>query len=146
VGGGAGMRANKAGKIAEETIASILMANGMTFRRQQPVGPSIYPGQICHADFVISNLRAFPNGLAVESKWQASDGSIDEKFPYLVSNIKRGYRMPAIVVVHGGLCRLGAWTWIKAEVDGDRLVAVYRLEEFLKWAMQSEQCEVETIA
>ena len=69
--------------------------------RQSPVGTSIY-GTPLAADFIIYGADTFPHGLAIESKWQHAQGSVDEKLPYLVLNIREGYRVPAIIVADGG--------------------------------------------
>jgi len=135
------MNPNAAGKIAENIIADILRGVGLHYRRQVEVGESIYPGQVLHADFLVTNLVAFPDGLAIESKWQDRPGSIDEKFPCVELNIRTRYRVPAIVVVHGAGCRPGALQWFRNQCDGVQLVAVLRLEEFVSWAIRSPKYE-----
>jgi hypothetical protein len=124
----------KAGLIAEDVIAGVLRGLELKFDRQVILGLSIY-GTRLHADFVIRNLADFPQGLALESKWQTSNGTSDEKFPYVVENIRRAYPIPAIVLVCGGGCRPGARDWLRSRCDGQQLVAVYSLEEFIAWAM-----------
>lgn len=111
---------------------------GVAYQRQTIVGVSIFESPI-HADFLLTNIVAFPQGLAVESKWQHSDGSIDEKFPCLVDNILHQYTVPAVVVIHGGKCRPGALAWLLRQIDGEHLIAVLSLEEFMKWAMQAQK-------
>lgn len=128
------MNANEAGRVAEDSVAGVLQAVGIIFDRQVLIGESIYEGQELYADFICRNLAEFPNGLILESKWQGRQGTIDEKFPYLVLNIQTRYPFPAIVIVHGGGCRPGALCWIRERCD-HRLIAVLRFEEFMKWAM-----------
>jgi hypothetical protein len=101
--------------------------------RQCPVGTSIY-GTPVFADFVISGAPTWPRGLAIESKWQHAQGSVDEKLPFLVLSIKAGYRVPAIIVADGGGHRPEALRWLRAQVDGQQLLAVLSLVEFLTWA------------
>lgn len=102
------------------------------FVAQYPIGPSIYNLPL-NADFWIFGAPLFPNGLAIEVKWQQSTGSVDEKFPYLVHNIKECYPCPAIVIADGGGQRSGALQWLRAQA-GDNLLAVFSLAEFLAWA------------
>ena len=120
-------------------MAEILRGVGLTFDQQVAVGDSIYKPQKLRADFVVRNLVWFPRGLAIESKWQDSAGSIDEKFPYLALNIQTRYTVPAIVIVAGGACRAGALEWLRDQCDGERLVDVFHLEEFISWAFRSEK-------
>lgn len=85
-------------------------------------------------DFYIEPTVAYPAGLAIESKWQASTGSVDEKYPYLWLNIMERFPCPAIVVLDGGGFKSGSEQWLRGKVDGVKLLAVCRLGEFLWWA------------
>ncbi len=102
------------------------------FVAQYPIGHSIY-GLPLLADFWIKGAPGFPEGLALEVKWQQSQGSVDEKFPYLVLNIQQCYPCPAVVIADGGGQRPGALHWLRAQT-GDNLLAVYSLAEFLAWS------------
>lgn len=127
-----GSLANNSGRIAEKTIIHVLECHGINVNRQVTIGSNIYnhPMKI---DCVAYGFGRYPNGLAIESKWQSSSGSVDEKFPYLVLNIKERYIIPTIIVVHGGACRQGAIDWLRTQIDGEKLIGVFRLEEFMKW-------------
>lgn len=127
-----GAQANRSGQMAEDTICSILRNRGYTFERQAYIGPSIY-GHPMRADILIVTGPEFPNGFAIESKWQDQGGSVDEKFPYLVLNIKEQSPHPTVVVYGGGGAKPGAIAWLKRQVGGN-LLAVLSLEEFLSWA------------
>jgi hypothetical protein len=83
---------------------------------------------------VVHGADTFPQGLAIESKWQHAQGSVDEKLPYLVSNIREGYHVPAVIVADGGGHRPEALRWLRGQVDGTHLVGVFSLVEFLTWA------------
>ena len=133
------MKANKSGHVTENLIADILRGVGLDYQRQVLVGQSIYEPYVLRSDFVVTNLAAFPLGLAIESKWQDRQGSVDEKFPFLAMNIKTRYRVPAIVVVAGGSCRPGALDWLRRQCDGSQLIAVVSLDEFISWALRSEK-------
>lgn len=86
-----------------------------------------------YCDFYVVDIPEFPHGLAIESKWQGSGGSADEKFPYLVENIRTQYPCPAIIIVAGGGCKPGAEAWLRRQIDKKTLYGVFNLEEFLLW-------------
>jgi len=102
------------------------------FVAQYPIGLSIY-GLPLFTDFWVQGASGFPNGLAIEVKWQQSQGSVDEKFPYLALNILQCYPCSALVIADGGGQRLGALHWLRGQVAGN-LLAVFSLAEFLAWA------------
>ena len=102
------------------------------FVPQFPIGASIY-GLPLLTDFWVRGAPGFPDGLAIEVKWQQSTGSVDEKFPYLVLNIQQCYPCPAIVVADGGGQRPGALHWLRGQVSGN-LLGIFSLAEFLAWA------------
>ena len=102
------------------------------FIAQYPIGHSIY-GLPLFTDFWVRGAAGFPNGLAIEVKWQQSTGSVDEKFPYLALNIRECYPCPALVIADGGGQRPGALHWLRGQVAGN-LMAVFTLAEFLAWA------------
>jgi len=131
-----GQKANATGREAEDIIGGVLMRKGCHVERQVDIGPSIYDTPIC-ADFRVFGLRQYPNGLIIECKWQSATGSVDEKFPYLVRNIKEVFPLPTIIVLSGGGYKPGAENWLRHQVD-HQLVAVMNLEEFITWMMDAE--------
>lgn len=126
-----GSFANKTGNVAERIIACILSERGYHIKRQYPIGTSIYNHKL-KCDFFISNVTGFPAGLIIESKWQDVGGSADEKFPYLVMNIKERYPCPAIVVVGGDGSKPGAIEWLINQTDA-KLLSVFSVEEFMSY-------------
>ena len=128
-----GSRANSNGASAENAIFDILARKGHTPERQKNIGLGIY-GTALRADIYLGTVRRYPDGLIIESKWQESPGSVDEKLPYLVENIRICYPCPTMIVVGGGGMRSPAMAWLKRQADGNRLIAVLTLEEFLTWA------------
>ncbi len=129
-----GSRANKSGRTAESILQHTLELQGFSVQSQYKIGHNIYGGML-RIDLFVRNTLSFPNGLAIESKWQDVNGSADEKLPYLVQNIRQCYPCPTIVVLQGGGIRQGAIQWIKSQID-DKLIGVYSLEEFISWAMR----------
>jgi hypothetical protein len=102
------------------------------FVAQFPIGYSIY-GLPLFSDFWVRGAASLPEGLAIEVKWQQSTGSVDEKFPYLMLNIRECYPCPSIVIADGGGQRPGALQWLRSQVGGN-LLAVFSLAEFVAWA------------
>lgn len=131
------MKRSGAGIDAEKFLAGAMTGLGIDYTRQVPMGRTIFATKR-RVDFVIHNLRAYPLGLAVESKWQTTRGTIEQKFPYVWESIKT-YPIPAVVVVHGGGCLPGAIAWLRARCDGQHFVGVFTLEEFVSWVMHSEK-------
>jgi hypothetical protein len=127
-----GRAANRAGRTAEQVIAAVLQSRGVSCLRQHPLCLGIY-GTTVRADFYVPALPDFPNGLAIESKWQDVNGSADEKLPYLVANISECYPCPTIIVIDGGGFREGAIVWVRTKIDRRSLYAVHTLAEFVSW-------------
>jgi len=129
-----GQKANHTGQTCEQVISTVLIAQAYRVQRQVSVGNGIY-GTPIKADFWVSGVPGFDDGLIIESKWQGSGGSVDEKFPYLVRNIKECYPCPTIIVLGGGGYRSGAERWMRSRVGG-KLLAVMSIEEFISWVIQ----------
>lgn len=129
-----GARANSSGQFAERMVEEMLKAKGWSFRRQVVVGVSIY-GHRLRADIVVDPRPSIPKGLVIECKWQDVPGSVDEKFPYVVENIRAdAYKHPVVVIIGGGKAKLGAVRWLAMQQLSEcRLVGVFGIEEFMKW-------------
>ena len=54
--------------------------------------------------------------IVIQCKWQASDGSIDEKYPFEVLSIQLN-EFPTIIVLDGGGYNKGAEMWLKGQVE-----------------------------
>ncbi|MCU0492428.1 MAG: hypothetical protein MUD01_12610 [Chloroflexaceae bacterium] len=154
---GRSLRAEGTGSVAEATIRGMLIGRGYAelrpkdlleapavqeslfakprpsriFVAQRPMGQGIYSTPI-FADFWLSGPADFAHGLAIEVKWQQSGGSVDEKFPYLVENIRHCYPCDTVIVADGGGQRAGALAWLRRQVGGN-LLGVFSLSEFLAW-------------
>lgn len=127
-----GQRANMTGRRAESTIYCIVKELGYRVERQYPACIGIHGGQI-NVDFYIHPTDRFPRGLIIESKWQETPGSADEKFCFLVENIRSRYPAPTLIVYGGGGARPGMVEWMKRQADGQRIYAVLAFEEFITW-------------
>ena len=151
-----GTRANFTGKQLEGVIDGILKNKGYTlvktkdfpilkevgsraaevneriFSRQYPLCKSVYDTDI-KCDFVLYYPQKHSDGLVIEAKWQQSGGSVDEKYPFLVLNIKEKYPYPTVIVLDGGGYKKTAEEWLRAQVDS-KLIHVFNMQEFLIWA------------
>ncbi|HML74908.1 MAG TPA: hypothetical protein PKB02_10480 [Anaerohalosphaeraceae bacterium] len=144
-----GTKANKTGRKLEQFITHTLEDLGYKhvdkkdFEKSRILGQPIYTRQlyICksiynteiHCDFIIYHPDKHPDCLAIESKWQQSSGSVDEKFPYLVHNIKEMYPCKAIIIIDGGGYKPAAEIWLRKQID-QKLLKVFSMAEFQKWS------------
>jgi DNA adenine methylase len=70
--------------------------------------------------------------LVIESKWQQSGGSVDEKYPYMVLNLKEQSPVQSIVVVDGNGQKAGSVKWLRQQTD-QKLLHVLSMAEFQRW-------------
>ena len=146
-----GQRANRTGNKLEKFIENVLKESGYTefignkrqafenrksiggkqYIKQLVVGPTIYDSER-KVDFMIFNKEKFPDGLIIESKWQQSSGSVDEKYPFLFFNIMKT-EVPTIVLLDGGGYKPTAMKWLKGQVNlQGALIGVWNMVEFQK--------------
>ena len=71
--------------------------------------------------------------MVIQAKWQQSKGSVDEKFPFLIINLKEKNPFQSLVVIDGGGYRSDAITWMKEQID-DKLIGVFSYSEFMIWS------------
>jgi hypothetical protein len=102
------------------------------YTKQISIGNSIYNTPI-KSDFMIRHPDKWPDKVIIECKWQQIAGSVDEKYPYTVQNIKEKYPCPAIVLLDGGGYKPGAKNWLCEQIDGSQLIAVFNMSEFTRW-------------
>ena len=143
-------QANYTGSVLERFILSRLDERGYTYiprnrfvsarilgqpiyTRKFHVGQSIY-GTAQYCDFITYHPERWPDNLIIESKWQQSGGSVDEKYPYLVLNIQIQYQCPTILVLDGGGYKQGAESWIRSQVGRGNFRHVFNMPEFATWA------------
>ena len=130
--GSQGRKAVRAGETAETFIYQMFRQRGYPVERQVEIGLNIY-GYPTRCDFIVRRLPGLAAGLIIESKWQQAGGSVDEKYPFLVANIRAWYPHPTIILADGGGARPGAIQWLRSQVDGRKLIGVYSFSELIKW-------------
>lgn len=146
-----GTKANKTGSKLELYIENHLKDNRYTFTSSRNFKTALYLQQPIYAkqmylckgiyetriygDFVIFHPEKHPNCLIIESKWQQTGGTADEKLPYTIMNIKEKYPYPTILVIDGGGYRKGALDWVRKQIGG-KLNDVFNMSDFQKWANQ----------
>lgn len=82
--------------------------------------------------------------IRIECKWQQSNGSVDEKFPYLYLNcIEAMPEKEIVIIIDGGGAKPGSVTWLKnavkekkytSDINNDKTIRVFTLSEFIVWA------------
>lgn len=142
-------KASKTGQILEKFVASLLLdkdyvqikpaktflamreLNQPIFAQQFTVGESIYkkPRKV---DFILYHPELWVDCLVIECKWQASSGSVDEKYPFLVENIEYG-DYPTIVILDGGGYTEGASEWLRSQSGTDKFLYVFNQGEFQRF-------------
>lgn len=144
-----GAQANRTGNRLENFVEHALIAEGYTqfpdhkeqlfvnrknvggkqYAKQVPCGMSIYETKR-KCDFLVINKEKFPDDLIIECKWQQSNGSVDEKYPFTLFNIFK-IGVPTIILLDGGGYKPSAMKWLKDQVDPNRaLIGVYSMTEF----------------
>lgn len=140
-------KANKTGRVLEDTIARTLDSKGYEavhwkkfeaskyleqpiYSTQYQCGTCIY-GKIKRVDFVLYHPQKHKNCLIIECKWQQIRGSVDEKYPYLVINIQKRYPYKSIILLDGEGYSSKAGKWLKKQ-KGNNLIDVLNIAEFLK--------------
>lgn len=101
------------------------------YSRQYYLGRNIYESNI-FCDFILYHPQKFPNCLIIETKWQQTGGSVDEKYPFLIINIQEKYPHRTILLLDGGGYKKGAEVWLRNQVGGN-LLEVFSMAEFQTW-------------
>lgn len=106
------------------------------YARQCEAGRDIY-GKMRRVDFLVYHPRKWPQSLVIQCKWQASSGSVEEKYPFEVQSIQQvGY--PAIIILDGGGYSRGAEQWLKAQAGKNNLKHVFSQGDFQRFVSRGE--------
>lgn len=154
-----GCRANRNGKGLEGQIRQTLLHHGyveldddkkrvlivedtlpMTdskkwFVSQASIEKNLY-GSRFRSDFFIYNSEKYPAGMHIESKWQGSQGSVDEKYVFTALSLK-AISVPSLLVLDGGGARQGAIKWLRSQATGKKGFRFMTFIEFMRWAQKN---------
>lgn len=108
--------------------------------RQPIFAQQVFTGQNIYAkerrvDFILYHPRKWANCLVIQCKWQASAGSVDEKFPFEVECIAHD-AFPCIIILDGGGYSDGAKTWLMGQRGQRNLIDVMDQGGFMRWQTQ----------
>ena len=138
-----GAIANRQGNILEQQVRQAFASHGfreVAFAEYEKLASgSTLPGVPGHRGVTEFLAVSASRGLAIriECKWQQSQGSVDEKFPYLYLNcIQAMPEREIILLIDGNGYKPGALAWLKQAVASQdaTLIHVFNLVEFLVWA------------
>jgi len=154
-----GALASNQGKILEKTVESTFSAKGfeVTKYRAWDKDRSKYGEELLLENCPFKNIynhdgntefllrsKKFNCEIRIECKWQQSNGSVDEKFPYLYLNcIEAMPENEIVIIIDGGGAKAGAVKWLKntieskkytSEENNNKNIHVFSLVEFIKWA------------
>ena len=106
--------------------------NQPIYARQCHTGRDLY-GKRRRVDFILYHPQKWPDSLVIQCKWQASSGSVEEKYPFEVLSIEvDGY--PTIILLDGGGYSNGAKQWLKGQTRRNQLKHVFNLGDFQRFA------------
>lgn len=145
-----GARANRRGRTLENAVNDLLSEEyeqvtpsrffalrdlrQPIFAEQCQIGRDIY-GKNRRVDFILYHPHRWPECLVIQCKWQASTGSVEEKYPFEVLSIQLN-EFATIIVLDGGGYGRGAESWLKGQAGKNKLLHVLSLGEISKFHSQ----------
>jgi len=151
-----GQRAVLSGKILEGMIESMLLNSGYKkiekldlaenliqvkpnekwFCRQYNRIKGIYNVNL-RIDFFLMSPEKYPDGLAIEVKFQKVGGSVDEKYPFVILNmfeIFQQHNIKSVLFLEGKGYRKCALTWCLKQ-NCEVLTVIEGMENIISWVM-----------
>ncbi len=145
-----GARANRRGRTLENAINDLLSEDYQRvtsarffalrdlrqpiYAEQCVIGRDIY-SKNRRVDFILYHPQRWPDCLVIQCKWQASSGSIEEKYPFEVLSIQLN-EFPTIIVLDGGGYTKGSEMWLKGQAGKNKLLHVLSLGEISRFHSQ----------
>ena len=140
--------ANRSGQRLEAFIADVLNERDYLFvpsvrffparelaqpiyTRQCEIGKDIY-GKKRRVDLILYHPRLYPTCLVIQCKWQASTGSVEEKYAFEVLSIAQN-EFDTIIILDGGGYSDGAKQWLVNQAGKNRLLHVFTQGEFARF-------------
>lgn len=121
-----GRAANFTGRTLESRVAMLFDECGYT-KQRAPLGDAANPyyvqqsrqfrsiyGGVLRIDFYSWHPDKYPSGLVIECKSQETPGSVDEKYPYTLENLKET-GCAAILIIEGNGPKTGAIEWCRQQ-------------------------------
>ncbi len=106
------------------------------FSEQCPIGRDIY-GKNRRVDFILYHPQRWIDCLVIQCKWQASPGSVEEKYPFEVLSIQLN-EFETILVLDGGGYSKEATMWLKGQAGKNKLRHVFSLGELSRFRSQGQ--------
>lgn len=144
-----GRSANFTGRTLETRVAMLLDECGYA-KHREPLGDSRVPyyvpqsrqfrsiyNSVLRIDFYAWHPEKYPGGLVIECKSQESNGSVDEKYPYTLENLK-STGCAAILVVEGDGPKPGALEWCQRQADASDWFRFYHGYQAFRRAVMKE--------
>jgi hypothetical protein len=150
-----GARANKSGKILEDTIIPIMENYGFKvvsfsdweknmdkFGKELLLKNAPFTSIYDHkgrTEFLLKSEK-YNLEIRIECKWQSSPGSVDEKFPYLYLNCVEAMSEEfVIIVLDGDGYKEGAKKWLRDAIDNkkygnNKRIELFSTTDFIRWA------------
>ncbi|MCY4062709.1 MAG: hypothetical protein OXG53_10110 [Chloroflexi bacterium] len=97
------------------------------------IGKNIYNNSR-KGHFLLFHPQKWPKGLVVEVRWQGVNGTVDEKFPFIVMNIKRS-GLETVIVMGGEHLKPEVKSWVENQI-GYRLIEVFSPTGFQNWVLE----------
>ncbi|WP_029409769.1 PD-(D/E)XK nuclease superfamily protein [Treponema pedis] len=154
-----GALASNQGKILEKNVESTFSAKGFTIVKYRVwnKNKANYGDELLLENCPFKNIynhdgntefllksKKFNCEIRIECKWQQSNGSVDEKFPYLYLNcIEAMPEKEIVIIIDGGGAKAGSIEWLKntiqtkkytSDINNDKTIHVFNLTEFIQWA------------
>ena len=153
-----GAQANLNGKVFEDMLVPIFKANGFEVFYESEFKKKFPDGKVDFDRYILKNasyvtiynesgktefvIVAGTRRVRVETKYQASAGSVDEKYPYMLLNgIYQYPENEVIFVVDGGGYKAGAREWLQQHIDDNWLdykamgkkIQLMKIADFVNW-------------
>lgn len=139
-----GSSAARSGRAVELGICGFLHTLGVQADHQRRTDWIGLKDNRITIDVFIHTHPAYPDGLAIESRWQDTPGSVDEKLLFKAMEIERRFKCPTIFVVAGGGARIPIVDQVKLLVDQDAPATQWGLryvmssiDELFAWCMKN---------
>ncbi|MEE9302565.1 MAG: DpnII family type II restriction endonuclease [Thiotrichaceae bacterium] len=147
-----GGKANRRGKMLEGSVESILRESyekctpgrffalreleQPIFARECRIGKDLY-GKQRRVDFILYHSQKWPDSLVIQCKWQASSGSVEEKYPFEVLSIELS-EFKAIIILDGDGYSTGSKKWLQDQAGKKKLLHVMSLADFQRFCTRGD--------